>query len=94
LGEGGEAFKIGRDQATSQNASTGGAAVNIAWVRNRPEALAAITRSLSNANVEITQAYSTTFPESDEAVIVLTQRTMSARSTCSTRCSGARPYRL
>jgi len=31
----------------------------------------AITRSLSNANVEITQAYSAAFPESDEAVIVL-----------------------
>lgn len=31
----------------------------------------AITRSLSNANVEITQVYATTFPECDEAVIVL-----------------------
>ena len=50
---------------------TGAAPVIIARVRNRPEELAAITRALSNANVEITQAYATTFSECDEAVIVL-----------------------
>ena len=50
---------------------TGAAPVIIARVRNRPEELAAITCSLSNANVEITQVYATTFPECDEAVIVL-----------------------
>jgi len=50
---------------------TGAAPVIIARVRNRPEEFAAITRALSNANVEITQAHATTFPECDEAVIVL-----------------------
>jgi hypothetical protein len=45
--------------------------VIIARVRNRPGELAAITRALSNANIEIEQVYATTFPECDEAVIVL-----------------------
>ena len=55
----------------SSTARRGAAPAITARVRNRPEELAAITRALSNANVEITQVYATTFPESNEAVIVL-----------------------
>ena len=50
---------------------TGDAPAIIARVPNRPGELAAITRALSNADIDITQVYATTFPECGEAVIVL-----------------------
>ena len=50
---------------------TGAAPAIVARVPNRPGELAAITRALSNANIDIEQVYATTFPDCDETVIVL-----------------------
>jgi hypothetical protein len=63
--------QLARRALEELDGETGAAPAIVARVPNRPGELAAITSALSNANIEITQVYATTFPECDEAVIVM-----------------------
>ncbi len=66
-----EDSRLARRALEELDGETGATPVIVARVPNRPGQLAVITRALSEAGIGITQVYASTFPECDEAVIVL-----------------------